>query len=156
MITCYFEDRKKAFLRHVVVDGLVVKDNQILLVKRARRYLEPYKWALPGGFMELNETIDEAVLREVQEETGYSGQIISFFRLNDSPIRLKEVNQNVEFVYLIKPLRLVSRPEEHEVSATKWFDLDQLPFFHKIAFDHLTSIKLYKKYLDKKFPLPIL
>lgn len=155
MITCYFENQQKAFLRHAVVDALVVKDNQILLIKRAQRYLEPHKWALPGGFVDLNETIDEAVLREVKEETGYSGEIISFFRLNDSPIRLKEVNQNIEFVYLIKPLRLVGRHDD-EVSETKWFDLDQLPFFHKIAFDHLTSIKLYKKYLAHKFTLPIL
>lgn len=57
----------------VTVDGLVFRsvagDLEILLIKRKK---DPFKncWALPGGFMEMDETPEEGVVREVQEETG--------------------------------------------------------------------------------------
>lgn len=35
MITCFFENKKKAYLRHVTVDAILIQDNKILLVKRA-------------------------------------------------------------------------------------------------------------------------
>lgn len=55
--------------------------NQLLLVKRS---VEPGKgeWCLPGGFLEIDESIEEAVLRELEEETGIKGEIeglIDFF-----------------------------------------------------------------------------
>jgi len=55
--------------------------NQLLLVKRS---VEPAKgkWCLPGGFIEIDESIEEAVLRELEEETGIKGEIeglIDFF-----------------------------------------------------------------------------
>jgi len=55
--------------------------NQLLLVKRL---IEPAKgkWCLPGGFIEIDETIEEAVLRELKEETGIIGEIeglVDFF-----------------------------------------------------------------------------
>ena len=49
-------------------------EEQLLLVKRA---MEPAKgaWCLPGGFVELEETPDEGVVRELQEETGLKGRV---------------------------------------------------------------------------------
>ena len=54
---------------------ICVKENQLLLVKRA---VEPAKgfWGLPGGFIELNETPDQAASRELMEETNLSGKVI--------------------------------------------------------------------------------
>ena len=56
-------------------------NNQLLLVKRG---VEPAKgmWCLPGGFLEIDESIEEAVLRELEEETGIQGEIgrlVDFF-----------------------------------------------------------------------------
>jgi len=156
MITCYFEDSKKPIhLRHVVVDLLVIDKNKILLVKRGPKYLEPHKWALPGGFVERDETTAEAALREIKEETGYQTEIIDLFRIIDHPDRPKEDRQNIALVYLIKPLKKVGQ-SDHEVKKVKWFDLNKLPKPEEIAFDHYDNIKLFKKYLQKQFKLPIL
>ena len=53
------------------------RDNQLLLGKRA---VEPAKgaWCLPGGFIEIDESMQQAALRELKEETGLTGKIISF------------------------------------------------------------------------------
>ena len=54
--------------------SVIIKNNKVLLVKR--KY-DPKKgqWCLPGGFIELNETPENACLRELKEETGLSGKI---------------------------------------------------------------------------------
>ena len=74
MITCKFEDAGDALLRHVAVDALVIKNNTILLVKRADFLLEGGKYCFPGGYLDRDETLKEGVLRELQEETGYQGK----------------------------------------------------------------------------------
>jgi len=153
MITCAFENKAKASLRHVVVDMLVVKEGKILLVKRGPQYLEPHKWAMPGGFVERDETCAQAALREVKEETGYQAKVIKLFLVNDNPNRPHEDRQNISLIYLIKPIKKVKK-HDHEVSETKWFNLNKLPPAKNIAFDHLDSIKLYKIHLQKHFRLP--
>src|ERR1035437_2935256 len=66
MIKCEFENGKKASLRHVCADVLVLKDDKILLQLRSTKLLmEPGKWALAGGFVDLDETVAEAAEREV-------------------------------------------------------------------------------------------
>jgi len=91
MITCYFEDSDQPTkLRHVVVDTLVVKADKILLVKRGDdTLLEAGKWALPGGYLERDETAAEAATRETLEETGYQVKVEELFRLIDNPKRLR-------------------------------------------------------------------
>src|SRR5919198_1042785 len=64
---------------YVAVIGVVVKpddDRIILLLKRnARRSTSPNKWQTPSGFMKEGESAEEAVLREVKEETSLDGTI---------------------------------------------------------------------------------
>lgn len=155
MITCYFEKTKKpVYLRHVVVDMLVVKDKQILLVKRAGKWLETGKWAMPGGFLDRNETGAQAAVRETREETGYEAKVIKLFQVNDNPNRPRELDrQNVSLIYLMKPIKKVGSYDD-EISEIKWFALDKLPPAKDFAFDHLDTIKLYKFTLQKRFRLP--
>jgi len=55
----------------VGVGAVVVRDGRVLMVKRGKEPLRG-RWTLPGGTVELGETLEEAVVRELQEETGLS------------------------------------------------------------------------------------
>ena len=66
MITCTFENGRRASLRHVVVHAVVEKDGALLLVRRAPHLLEGDKWGLPGGFLDRDESLSEGILRELK------------------------------------------------------------------------------------------
>ncbi len=155
MITCEFENGKKVQLRHVVVHAIVEKDGALLLEKRAGDILETGKWGLPGGFLERDETAEQCVLRELKEETGWEGKIISLFRINTNPNRPHEDRQNVAIEFLVKPIRQTGAPD-HESSKVEWIPIDKLLPLDEFAFDHGESIGLYLKYRQNPFPLPLL
>src|SRR5687767_5032871 len=52
------------------VSGLVVRDGHLLMVRRSRHGPAPRRWALPGGKVEPGETLQQALRREIREETG--------------------------------------------------------------------------------------
>lgn len=155
MINCQFESGDKTSLRHVVVDCIIVKDNELLLVKRVGKLLEGGKWALVGGFMERGETLEECVKREIKEEAGYTVKEIKLFRVIDNPNRRNEDRQNISFVFLANADKKIGEGD-WEVEGHKWFKLDNLPPKEEIAFDHLDNIELYIKYLKTPFRLPLL
>jgi len=155
MINCTFENGNKNSLRHVVVDMLIIKDNKILLVKRAPHLTNGNLYALVGGFVERGENTQQAAMRESLEETGYKCEVVELFRIVDNPDRRNEDRQNISFIYLMRPQEKVGK-SDNEVKELKWFDLDKLPKQEEFAFDHLDNIKLYIKYLEKPFPLPLL
>lgn len=155
MITCAFEDGGKGLLRHVTADAIVTDGGKILLVKRAHTISEGGKYCLPGGFLNRDEIIIEALIREVEEESGYESQNPVLFRINDNPNRRNEDRQNISFTFFMNVGEKISE-SDYEVTEVKWFDLNQLPSQEEMAFDHLETIELYKKYLTEQFNLPIL
>ena len=143
MIKCTLENGDKVFLRHAVVDAIIIDNNKILLVKRAKKSYEfPGKQALPGGYIDLNETATQAVLREVLEETGYKAKIVKFLKYIDNPKRTER--QTISFLFLLKPLQKVSKPD-NEITEIHWFPLDQLPEEKDFAFDHFEILESYLK-----------
>jgi 8-oxo-dGTP diphosphatase len=159
MINCFFENNNKASLRHVTVNAIVVKNNQVLLGKRGtlngKPILESGKWGLLGGFFDRDENLVQAVKREALEESGWEIDDLQLFRINDNPQRPKEDRQNVDIVFIAKAVQQIKTSDE-EVSQLQWFDLDKLPAKEEIAFDHGEDLEIYKKYLNEKFPLPVL
>jgi len=159
MITCYFENNNKAFLRHVTLNTIVIKNNQILLGKRGTLNGKPIsesgKWGLLGGFFNHGENLIQAAKREVMEESGWEIDDLQLFRINDNPKRPKEDRQNVDFIFIANAVRQTGSSDE-EVTHLQWFDLNKLPTKEEIAFDHGDALELYKKYLKKKFPIPVL
>ena len=84
MITCRFENGRSATLRHVVVHAVVERGGALLLVKRAPTLSEGGKWGLPGGFLDRDERLVDGVLRELREETGWSGEVRALLRVTMS------------------------------------------------------------------------
>ncbi len=149
MITCTFENGGKVNLRHVVVDSIVVKDGQILLIKRSENVSEAGKFGLPGGYVDRDETADQAALRELKEETGYSGKVIKLFKVNDTPHRKGDDRQNIALIHTVEPGEQVGEPDPHEISEVKWFSLDNLPKEEEFAFDHYEIVQEYIKSLNR-------
>jgi len=144
MIKCTFENGNKANLRHVVVDAICLKDNKILLVKRGPKYSNPGKYALPGGFLNRDETADNAVIRELKEETGYSGKITKLIKVLDDPNRINEDRQNVSFIYLVEVGEKTGKHDD-EIDSVHWFELTGLPPKEYFAFDHYYILESYLK-----------
>lgn len=159
MLTCIFENKQATSLRHVTVNAVVVKNNQILLGKRGtykgKPMLEAGKWGLLGGYLGRDETLVQAVKREVMEESGWEIDDVQLLRINDNPNRPKEDRQNVDIVFIAKAVKQVGTSDE-EVKELKWFDLEALPPVDLIAFDHGDSIELYRKYQKDKITIPVL
>lgn len=153
MITCTFENGNSNSLRHVTVGCIVVQDGKILLAKRADGLLEAGKWCLVGGYAERGETTKETAVRETLEESGWSIQNLRLMYINDNPNRPGEDRQNVDFIYLADATQKVGE-KDWESTELRWFALDALPPAKDIAFDHLNSIELYKKYCTQPFDLP--
>lgn len=155
MINCTFEDGGNASLRHTIVDCLVLRGDEILLVKRVGKLLEGGKWGLIGGFIARDETVAEGAQREIHEETGFNVNDLTLLRIIDNPKRPHEDRQNIAFVYFCQADKKDGEAD-WESDEQKWFKLDNIPPKEEIAFDHYEDIELYKKYLKEKFSLPVL
>lgn len=155
MINCTFEDGVNTSLRHAVVHAIIERDGKLLLIKRSEELLEGGKWALPGGFLDRDENVEQGALRELKEETGWTGEVTALFRINSDPDRPHEDRQNIVFEFIIKPVKQEVKPD-HESSEVKWIATQDLPLLEQLAFDHGETIALYLKYKQSSFPLPLL
>lgn len=155
MITCAFENGSKANLRHVVTHAIVERDGCLLLEKRDGPILETGKWSLPAGFLERNETLEQGILRELLEETGWQGEVVALFRINSNPNRPHEDRQNVSIEFIVRPIKKTGEKDQ-ESSKVEWIPIEKLLPFDAFAFDHGETIKQYLEYRKRPFPLPIL
>lgn len=115
-----------------VVFGLDESELKVLLIERA---LEPFKgrWALPGGFVRVEETLDNAARRELEEEAGlkdiFLEQLYTFGTVNRDP---RERAVSVAYYALVK-LAAHSTKAATDAADARWFPVSQVP---KLAFDH--------------------
>jgi 8-oxo-dGTP diphosphatase len=157
MFRCYFEDgHETTQLRHCCVDCVVTRaPDEVLMAKRTPSLKEGGKWGLIGGYMDRDEVITEAAHREIMEETGYNVEDLKLAKILSNPNRKGEDRQNVSLILFCHATEKTGEPD-WESTEQRWFKLSELPAPDEIAFDYLDAIKLYAKYLDKPFPLPIL
>jgi ADP-ribose pyrophosphatase YjhB (NUDIX family) len=108
---------------NIGVGGAVVRDDRLLLVRRASRHGRG-NWQLPGGFIEPDETIEQAVVREVREETGVTAEVQAVLGLRSryDP----ESGNGIYVVLLLKPLSGDPSADNHEVDQASYFTLEQI------------------------------
>jgi 8-oxo-dGTP diphosphatase len=127
-----YEHPRPALTVDCVVFGLDEEDLKVLLIQRD---IEPFKgrWALPGGFVRMHESLDEAARRELQEETGlervYLEQLFTFGDIDRDP---RDRVVSVAHYALVKlgDHRVRAATDAREAA---WFAVWDTP---SLAFDH--------------------
>jgi 8-oxo-dGTP diphosphatase len=118
----------------VTVDIIVITEElkpKILLIQRLR---DPYKdcWALPGGFVDENEDLIDAAIRELKEETAVEQISLTQFKSYGAPGRDPR-GHTVSVIYWGVVNADISFTAGDDAAFAQWFELTQLP---KLAFDH--------------------
>lgn len=111
-------------------DGIVIQEGKVLLVRRKN---EPFagSYALPGGFMEMNETAEECVVREVEEETGLRTEVLDLVGAYTRPGR--DPRGHICTLAYRLVVRGGSLRAADDADEASFFRLDALP---ELAFDH--------------------
>lgn len=128
----------------LTADAVLLKGREVLLIRRAR---EPWKgmWALPGGFVDVGERVEEAARRELMEETGLRGDIVDLLGVWSDPKRDPRGHiVTTAFVMKVSGIVDVGLDEEETLEA-RWFPLDKLP---ELAADHAHILAAARGWLD--------
>jgi len=128
----------------LTVDAIVVSErNSEMVVLLIQRKFPPFegKWALPGGFVNMEETLQEACSRELLEETGLENIVLKQFFTFDA-IDRDPRHRTISVVFsawLQEPLPVVGGDD---AARAEWFPIISLP---EMAFDHEEVINKYLK-----------
>ena len=127
--------------RGVSVDAVIFRNNQVLLVKRG---IEPNmgSWATPGGYVEWDESTEEAIVREVKEETNLNVKTVKLVNIYSSPKR--HPKHVINILYLVD-VEEGSPSAGDDAEDASWFALDSLP--EQMALDHRQNIADAQKLL---------
>jgi 8-oxo-dGTP diphosphatase len=145
MITCRFEDGVDTYLRHMTADVIALRDGELLLVRRAVHLIEGGKLAIPGGYMDRDETIVDTATREFREETGYAASNVRLFNLESRPHREPSGRQNVTAMFIADVDEQVGEPDA-ESTELCWISLAEAAGAG-LAFDHGVQIELALEWL---------
>ncbi|NJF24467.1 NUDIX hydrolase [Thermococcus sp. Bubb.Bath] len=115
----------------LTVDAVIIYNNGVVLIKRKN---EPFKdhYALPGGFVEYGETVEEALLREVKEETGIEVRPVKVVGVYSRPDRDPRGHTVTVAFLCIGEGELKAGDDAKEVSVFPVEEALKLP----LAFDH--------------------
>ncbi|MEN8116380.1 MAG: NUDIX hydrolase [Bacteroidota bacterium] len=119
----------------LTVDAIVtVKEAGTTFVLLIQRGQEPFKnkWALPGGFIDIDETLEEACIRELEEETGLVVNYMEQFRAYDA-INRDPRHRTISVVYSAELKEKQDVKGGDDAARAEWFSSDELP---ELAFDH--------------------
>jgi len=114
----------------LTVDAVWIHRGRVLLVRRGRA---PFRgrWALPGGFVELQETVEQAVARELKEETGLTARPIGLVGVYSGPHRDPR-RPTTTVAFLMRGTAGKPRAGDDSAEAA-WVPL---PKARPLAFDH--------------------
>jgi len=125
----------------VTVDAILISPNHsVLLIERGR---DPYKgtWALPGGFIDMDEELEVACQRELEEETGIKleglKQFKAFGGVNRDPR-----HRTISILFYCFTESEIQSTAGDDAASARWFPIDELP---ELAFDHLLILEEFKR-----------
>jgi ADP-ribose pyrophosphatase YjhB (NUDIX family) len=122
--------------RGVTIDAVIIRNGKALLIKRG---VEPFKgyWGLVGGYVGWDETIEDAVRRELHEELGFETTSLRFIGTYSDPSR--HPKQSIDIAYAVE---VTGEPKPGDDAVDfQWVDLTNLP--ENLAFDHKQIIEDY-------------
>ena len=120
-----------------IVIELAQAPEQILLIER--KY-PPYGWALPGGFVDVGESVEAAAVREAKEETSLDVTLIQLLSCYSNPDRDKR-GHTVSIVFIAKSDGTPKAADD--AKFLKLWNVNQLP---ELAFDHQKIVNDYVFY----------
>jgi ADP-ribose pyrophosphatase YjhB (NUDIX family) len=114
-----------------------IKSKGIVLIKRKN---PPYGWAIPGGFVDYGESLEEAAVREAKEETNLDVKLVRQFHTYSDPERDPR-HHSISTVYIAKAKGIPKAKDDAlEIGI---FNNSNLP--DEIAFDHRSILRDYFK-----------
>lgn len=130
----------------ITVDSVVLSNTnnkfKVLLIKRKK---DPFKdqWALPGGFIEEGEDLEQAARRELLEETGVKIESMEQIRAFGKPGRDPR-GRMISIAFLSRIFSEEALNPGDDAKDAAWFDLNELP---DLAFDHEEIIAAARRLL---------
>ncbi len=122
----------------LAVDCIILVEGRVLLIHRRNA---PHGWALPGGFVEYGETVEDAVRREMTEETGLELQDLRQFRVYSDPAR----DPRGHVVSVVFTARGVGQPEAgDDADRYRLVDLNAVPE-SELVFDHAQILRDFRE-----------
>ncbi len=119
------------------VDAIIYDSGNIVLIRRGQ---EPFKgkWALPGGFVEYGETVEQAAIREMKEETYLDVRLIELLGVYSAPDRDPR-KHTISTVFVAQPTKGELKGGD-DASEAAWFSLETLDL-SSLAFDHSQIVR---------------
>lgn len=131
----------------IIIELVDQPDRPILLIERKN---PPYGWALPGGFVDIGETLEQAALREAKEEISLDVKLKTLLGCYSDPKRDSRMH-TVSPVYIAEA---TGEPVAADDAANvQTFTLNDLP--ETLAFDHEQILNDYRNYLEKNTLTPL-
>ncbi len=125
------------------VDIIIEMNDGIVVIERKN---EPYGWALPGGFVDYGETVEQAAIREVKEETNLDISNLMQFKVYSDPKRDPRLH-TISIVFIGKSKGVLKAGDD----AGNAIVVNPEYMTLSLVFDHKKIIEDYLKFKEKNF-----